>query len=144
MLQQYLIKILVFIIAANIVIAGILVIFIINIRIILRRKFYKNLFEIRLIKAAQQAETSEEAAVEMKMTTEEFIEFCKEKRIVTPEAKKEKIDKTEQRKKEDMERVMEEEATWRAEQEKIASQIRKEKEAEAQKRKERLRKFGIS
>ena len=144
MLQQYLTKFLVFIIAADIVIAGVLVIFIINIRIILRQKFYKNLFEIRTIKAAQQSETSEEAAQEMGMLTEEFLAFCKERNILTPEVKKERIEKAEKRKNEDMRRVMEEEANWRAEQERIAEQNRKEKEEEAKKRKERLRKFGIS
>ena len=144
MLQQYLVKFLVFFIAADIVIAGVLVIFIINIRIILRRKFYKNLFEIRTIKAAQQMETSEEAAQEVGMSTEEFIVFCKEKRIITPEVKKERIEKAEKRKSDDMRRVNEEEANWRKEQEKVNEQIRVEKEEDARKRKERLRKFGIS
>ena len=143
MLQHYLLKFLIFFIALDLVIAGVMVIFIINIRIILKKRFIERRFEIRAIKAAQKSTNSEEAAKQLGIPTEEFINFCTRRNIMLPEERIRRKEEAERRKQEDMRRIMEEEAAWRAEQDRITEERRKEKEEETKRRKERLKKFGI-
>ena len=143
MLQHYLVKILIFLIALDLVIAGVMVIFMINIRIILKKRFMERRFEIRAMKAAQKSTTSKEAAKQLGIPIEEFTSFCTSKNIMLPEERTRRKEEAERRKQEDMRRIMEEEAAWRAEQDRIAEERRKEKEEETKRRKERLKKFGI-
>jgi len=143
MIQHYLLKFLVFFIALDLVFAGVMVIFIINIRIILKKRFIERRFEIRAIKAAQKSKTSEEAAKQAGISIEEFANFCKRRSIVAPEERIRRKEEAEKRKQDDMRRIMEEEAAWRAEQERVTEEHRKEKEEETKRRKERLKKFGI-
>ena len=143
MIQYYLLKFLVFFIALDLVVAGVMIIFIINIRIILKKRFIERRYEIRAIKSAQKSKTSEEAAKQAGITVEEFAGFCKKRSILAPEERIRRKEDAEKRKQDDMRRIMEEEAAWRAEQERVTEERRKEKEEETKKRKERLKKFGI-
>ena len=144
MIQQFLLQILITVVAIDIVLAGVLIVFLINARIILKKQFVERQFEIRTILAAQQAASSEEAAKQLGMTTEEFENVCDHSKIDTPEQRLAKKEQAEKKKQAELRRIVEEEATWRAEQEKAAEQRRKEQEEETSKRKERLRKFGIT
>lgn len=144
MIQYYLMKLFFIIIAIDIIAAGVMIVFVINLRIILKRQFIERQFEIRAIVTAQNAKSTEDAARYLHITPEEFLNFCQKKNINTPEQRREKKEKAEKQKQAELRRIMEEEANWRAEQEKVAEHRRKEQEEEARKRKERLRKFGIS
>lgn len=144
MIITYLYKLLLIILAVDVVLATVYVVFLVNARINLKRQFIIERFSVRAIKTAQKSESTEQAAEDLNMTVEEFEEFCRVNRIETPEVRKERIEAAEKRKKEEMRKILEEEATWRAEQERIAETRRLEQEEDARKRKQRLKKFGIS
>lgn len=144
MINQFLLNILITVVAINILIGGIYIVFLVNARIILKNQYIQRRFEIKTILAAQQAHSSDIAAKQLGLTTDEFTILCDRSSIDTPEQRQEKKDQAELRKQEEVTRIAEEEATWRAEQEKIAEQMRKEQEEETSKRRERLRKFGIA
>lgn len=144
MVNQLLLNILITVVAINLLIGGIYIVFLVNARMILKNQYIQRRFEIKTILAAQQAPSSEDAAKHIGLTTEEFITLCDNSNIDTPEQRQDKKDQAEERKKEELRRVADEEAVWRAEQEKMAEQMRKEQEEEAAKRKERLKKFGIA
>ena len=65
------------------------------------------------------------------------------KGYITKEIRKKKKKKIEKAKLKHEQKILEEEATWRTEQEKILEERRKAQEAEAQKRKDRLKQFGF-
>jgi hypothetical protein len=144
MIHHYLYTILIYVIAFDFVIAGVLVVFMINSRIILRKRYVERRAEIRAMKAAQQYKTSEDASRSVGMSIEEFESFCRSRNISTPEVRIQRKEDAERRKQEDIQRIMAEEAAWRAEQERVSEQRRLEKEEEMKQRKERLKKFGIS
>ncbi len=144
MVNQFLFNILIIVVAINLLIGGIYIVFLLNARMILKNQYIQRRFEIKTILAAQQAPSSDVAAKHIGLTTEEFITLCDNRDIDTPEQRQDKKEQAEERKQKELRRVADEEAVWRAEQEKIAEQIRKEQGEEASKRKERLRKFGIA
>lgn len=144
MLNQFLLNILITVVAFNFLIGGIYIVFLVNARIILKTQFTHRQFEIKTVLAAQQASSSDEAAQQLRLTTEEFVTFCYNRSIDTPEQRKEKKDQAEKRKQDDLRRISEDEALWRAEQEKMVEQLRLKQDEETNKRKERIRKFGIA
>ena len=144
MVNQFLLNILITVVAINLFIGGIYIVFLVNARMILKKQYFQRRFEIKTILTAQQAPSSEDAAKHLGMTTEEFITLCDRSSIDTPEERIAKKDQSEKRKQDELRRVADEEAVWRAEQEKMADQMRKEQEEETSKRRERLRKFGIA
>ncbi len=144
MVNQFLFNILIIVVAINLLIGGIYIVFLLNARMILKNQYIQRRFEIKTILAAQQVSSSDEAAKHLGLTTEEFITLCDNSNIDTPEQRQDKKDHAEERKQKELRRVAEEEAEWRAEQEKMAEQMRKEQEEEDRKRKERIRKFGIA
>ncbi|MBN1290557.1 MAG: hypothetical protein JXB48_01870 [Candidatus Latescibacteria bacterium] len=144
MLQQFLFKILIVVIAIDILFAGIFIVFLINTRLILKNQFSKRRFEIRILLAAQKAASSEDASRQLGITVEEFQKLCLLSKVDTPEERINKKQQAENKKQEELRQILEEEAAWRIEQERIAEERRRQKEEETRKRKERLRKFGIS
>ncbi|MCE5249896.1 hypothetical protein LLG96_06715 [bacterium] len=144
MLQLFLYKVFFIILAIDIVAAGVMLVFVVNIRQILKKQFIERRFEIRAIVTAQNARSSESAARDLEISVKEFNDFCARKGIQTPEQRKAKKEEAEKKRQSELQRIMEEEASWRAEQEKMAEDRRKEQEEEARKRKDRLRKFGIT
>ena len=136
-------KIFVTIMAIDFFALGVLLIFLVNARINLKREITEKKVYFNALTAAQTADSSEDAAKVMNVSPDEFISFCQEKNIETPEKRKERLEKIKKAQKDDQRRIMEEEATWRAEQERIAEVRRREKEEEARKRQDRLRKFGF-
>jgi len=144
MITIYLYKLLLIVLAIDIVLVAVYVVFLVNARINLKRQYLIQQFSLVAIKTAQKSDTSENAAEELNMTIEEFKEFCRINRIETPEVRKERVDAAEKRKKDEMRKILEEEAAWRAEQERITEERRREHEEDSRKRKQRLKKFGIS
>ncbi|HUT62765.1 MAG TPA: hypothetical protein VMZ04_02295 [Anaerolineae bacterium] len=134
-------KIFITIIAIDFFALGVLLIFLINARMNLKREIAEKKVYFKALTVVQTARSSEEAAKEMKISPNEFILYCEEKNIEIPEKRKERLDKIKKTQEEDQQRIMEEEAAWRAEQEQIAEERRKAKEEEARKRQERFRKF---
>ena len=78
-----------------------------------------------------------------RISLNEFLKYCKDKGIETPEERKEKRDRIQKKKEEQERKMMEDEAAWHAEQQKIDDKRHKEIEEEAKKRKQRLQKFGF-
>ncbi len=136
-------KILMWIIAFNLFAFVILVIFLINARLNLKRDIIQKKFFFDAYRLATSATSSEEAARKLEITPEEFIAFCKLKKIETPEEIKERLEAERKQEEEEQQKILDEEAAWRAEQEHIIEERRKAQEEEAQQRKERLKKFGF-
>ena len=109
MIISYLYKLLLIILAVDIVLATVYVVFLMNARINLKRQYIIQRFSLKAIKTAQKSDTSEQAADELNMTVEEFGEFCRVNRIETPEVRKERVDAAEKRKKEETRKILEEE-----------------------------------
>ena len=136
-------KILMWIIAFNLFALGVLVIFLINARLNLKRDIIRKKFFFDAYRLATSVNSSEEAAKRLKITREEFIAFCKLRNIETPEEIKERLETEKKQKEEEQKRILDEESAWRTEQERIREERRKEQEEDARKRKERLKKFGF-
>jgi hypothetical protein len=139
-----LIQVLLAVIAGIFFFSGILVLFMVNSRINLKRKIQQRQRVLRIMNVAQNMENTEKAAEEVGMKLEDFVEFCKRMSIELPEARIARQENLRLKKEEELNRIMAEEAAWRAEQEKLNEENRAEKEQEAKKRRDRLRKFGIS
>lgn len=140
---DFLYNILWMILMVNLAAMGVLIIFFFNARYNLRRQIiYKNYY-IKVVKAAYSAESSEKAAAMLRMNVETFKNFCKQKGLDTPEVRKEKQEKIENKRKDEDERVRLEEEEWRAEQERIIQERVRLQEEDMKKRKERLKKFGM-
>ena len=131
------------IILLDILIFVVMVVFLLNARINLHRHITNTRFFFNALNASKTSETSAEAAEMANMDIDEYIKYCKTKGIITPEVRKEKIEKIEKEKLKHEQKILEEEVTWRAEQEKILEERRKAQETEAQKRKDRLKQFGF-
>jgi len=144
MLQDVLNRILTIVIAVDVFALGVLVVFIINFRINLRRRIAEREFAMLLISAVQKSETTEQVSRTLNINVSEITNFCIARGIELPEARIARLEAVKRQTEEENRRIMEEEANWRAEQEHIKEALQREKEADLKKRKERLRKFGIS
>ena len=144
MFQDILNKILIIVIALDVFAIGVLTVFLINFRLNIRRKITEREFTMRLFTAVQKSDTTEQVARILNMTVPEITHFCQTRGIELPETRISRLEAVKRQKEEENRRIMEEEAAWRAEQERITEARQREKEIELKKRKERLRKFGIS
>ena len=144
MVHAILIKVLLAVIAGIFFLSGILVLYMVNSRINLKRKLQERQRVLRIMTIAQNMESTEKAAEAVGMKVEDFVLFCKRMSVELPEARIARLESLRIKKEEELNRIMEEEAAWRIEQEKINEERRLEKELEAKKRRDRLRKFGIS
>lgn len=142
-MYSMLIDFLFIVIVLNLFALALLVIFLWNARINLRRQVEVRRFIIITVNAAKTAHSSEAAAAQLNISLNEFLKYCKDKGIETPEERKEKRDRIQKKKEEQERKMMEDEAAWHAEQQKIDDKRHKEIEEEAKKRKQRLQKFGF-
>ena len=131
------------VVVLNLFALAILVIFLWNARINLQRQIDDKRFLIRALNAASNSKSSTAAAEMMNISVDEFVSYCQMKGIDTPEQREEKKEKIKKIKEEAENKIMEEEAAWRAAQEKLEEERHKSIEEEALKRKERLKKFGF-
>jgi len=143
LVQEYLNSILVIVAATNLFTLGIFIIFLLNIRINIRRKARESEFSLRFMDVLQKADTLAQAASRMGITIEKAREYCTANAFETPEERTLRHESIKKRKDEETRRIMEEETIWKAEQEKITEELRREKEFKSRNRRERLRKFGI-
>ncbi|MFC1651072.1 hypothetical protein ACFL2X_05835 [Candidatus Latescibacterota bacterium] len=127
----------------NLFVFAVMVIFFINARMNLRRQVANTRFFMRALEYSKSAKSSVEAAEMMNISLDEFNDYCKMKGIERPEKQIEAKERMDKAKQEEEQRILEEEAAWRAEQEKILDEKRKEHEKAAQERKKRLKKFGF-
>lgn len=143
MLQEILNKVLIFVIAANLFAVGILVVFLINFRMNIKRRVEDREFALLMLITIKKSTTTEQVAKQLGLQTEDVAHYCHLNGLETPEEAAERIASVARRKEEEDRRIAEEEATWRAEQERINAERIREKELEAKRRRERLKKFGI-
>ena len=122
---------------------AVVVVFFINARINLQRQIINQRFFVKAVKAAKTAESSIAAAEMLNIDSDEFTKYCEMKSIDIPEVRTEKKERVERVKREEEQKILQEEAKWRAEQEKLLEERRKEQEESARKRKENLKKFGF-
>jgi hypothetical protein len=142
--QAILIKVLLSVVAGIFFLTGILVIFMVNSRVNLTRRIHQRQRALRILNAAQEMESTEKAAESMNMKVEDFRDFCRRFSIELPEARVARQETLRRKKEEEIKHILEEEASWRAEQEKVKEKRRLEKEQDAKRKRDRLRKFGIS
>ncbi len=121
----------------------VVVVFFINARINLQRQIINQRFFVKAVKAAKTAESSIAAAEMLNIDSDEFAKYCKRKSIDIPEVRTEKKERVEKIKREEEQKILQEEAKWRAEQEILLEERSKEQEESARKRKENLKKFGF-
>ena len=131
------------IILIDLLVLAIMVVFFINARINLHRQIVNTRFFLRTLNASKNAETSLEAAKMLNIDLDEFTTYCQMKGIVSPEKRIENKERIDRKKREEEQRILQEEASWRAEQERALERKRKEQEKASQERKERLKKFGF-
>ena len=131
------------IILFNLFALAVLIIFIWNARINLQRQINNRRFFINILNTAKNTKSSVEAAELLNISLDEYVSYCQIKSIDTPEERKEKKEEIQKKKEEQELKMMEEEAAWRAEQEKREDDRRKSIEEKANKRKEKLKKFGF-
>ncbi|MFC1539264.1 hypothetical protein ACFL6H_07565 [Candidatus Latescibacterota bacterium] len=127
----------------NIFAFAVMVIFFINARINLRSQVANTRFFMKALEYSKTTNSSLEAAEMLNVSLDEFKDYCLMKGIESPEKRIEVRDRVEKAKQEEEQRILDEEATWRAEQEKVLEEKRKEHERAAQERKKRLKKFGF-
>ena len=142
-METTLYKILMAIVAIDIFALGAMILFLINARINLKRQIIQKRFYYKTLALSQTADSAEEAASKLHINREEFITYCEEKNIELPGKRKERLEKDKKTKDEEQKRIMEEEAAWRSDQERILEERRIAQEEESQKRKEHLKKFGF-
>ena len=131
------------IILINILALAIMVVFFINARINLHRQVVNTRFFLRTLNASKVANTTLEAAEMLNIDLDEYTTYCKMKGIESPEKRIENKERIDRKKQEEEHKILKEEATWRAEQERALERKRKEQEEASQERKERLKKFGF-
>jgi hypothetical protein len=144
MIQELLTKFLLLVVAAIFLLTGVLVVFLVNARFNLKRKLQERQRILHILSTAQNMESTEKAAELLGMNLEDFTDFCRRMNIELPEARLARIETQKRKKDEELKRIMDEETAWRIEQEKLNEERLREKELEAKKRRDRLRKFGIS
>ena len=142
-MQRLLLNILMAIIALDVLALGVLVLFLYNARINLRRHIMTRRRHFRTIDASNAVPTSREAAELLGIPLNDFTDYCGVHGIELPEERIERIEKERIAKEEEQQRILAEEAAWRAEQEQLAEERRRAKEEEARRRRERLKKFGF-
>ncbi len=144
MLQNILNRLLFIVIAADLLALGLLLVFIWNFRVTVKRRIAERRFATNMLTAVQKSETTDQVARLMNVPPQEVIDYCTERNIELPETRIARLADAQRQKDEENQRIMEEEAAWRAEQERLSDARLREKEVELKMRKERLRKFGIS
>lgn len=143
MLQDYLNRILVYVVALNVFALGVFLVFLVNFRINIRRRIGEREFALRMLMAIQRSVSTEEVSRQIGIQVADIIDYCKDRGIETPEERFARLEMIRKRKEDENRRILEEEALWRAEQERITADRQREKEMDAKKRRERLKKFGI-
>jgi len=143
MLETVLFKVLFIVVAANLFALGVLVLFLINARINLKRNIKEQQFILNILKAVRYADSTAEATKKLGISVEKFEEFCALRMLETPDQRKERIKLQEEHKEAESKRIMAEEAKWRAEQDRAKEEHRKNQEEDSRARKDRLRKFGF-
>jgi len=136
-------KVLLWVIAIDVFALGVMIVFLINARINLKRDLKEQEFYFRTIATIQSEKTSDRAAERLRIPKEALIQFCKLNNIELPENRIDRLEKERSHEEQERERILSEEAAWRAEQERIIEERKKSQEEESRKRKERLRKFGF-
>ena len=136
-------KVFMIIIAINVFTLGVLVLFLINTRVNIKRRILEKQFYLKTLAISNTANSTKAAAQALRVTPEEYIAFCKERHIETPEDRFENLEKKRLNEEKEQRKILEEEAAWRAEQEKIKEERHIAQEEEARKRKLRLKKFGF-
>ena len=131
------------IILINILALAIVVVFFMNARINLHRQVVNTRFFLRTLNAAKVANTSLEAAEMLNIDLDEFTTYCQMKGIESPEKRIENKERIDRKKLEEEQKILQEEAAWRVEQERVLERKREEQEEASQERKERLKKFGF-
>lgn len=131
------------IILIDILVLAIMVVFFINARINVHRQIVNTRFFLRALNASKVANTSLEAAEKLNIDVDEFTTYCQMKGIAFPEKRIENKERIDRKKREEEQRILQEETTWRVEQERALERKRKEQEEASQERKERLKKFGF-
>lgn len=131
------------IILINILALAIMVVFFINARINLHRQVVNTKFFLRTLNASKVANTTLEAAEMLNIDLDEYTTYCQMKGIESPEKRIENKERVDRKKLEEEQKILQEEAAWRAEQERALERKRKEQEEASQERKERLKKFGF-
>ncbi len=144
MLQNILNRILFFVIAADILALGVLLVFLWNFRAAVKRRIQERRFATLMLTALQKSETTDQVSRVTGVPTQEIIDYCAERNIELPETRIARLVDLQRQKDEEAQRIMDEETAWRAEQERLNDSRQREKEIELKKRKERLKKFGIS
>lgn len=142
-MSHALFKIFMVIIAINVFTLGVLVLFLINTRVNIKRRILKKQFYLKTVAISNTANSTKAAAQALLVTPEEYIAFCKERHIETPEDRLENLEKKRLTEEKEQRKILEEEAAWRTEQEKIKEERRIAQEEESRKRKLRLKKFGF-
>ena len=136
-------KILMWVIAANVFGLFVLILFLINARINLKRDLKHQEFYVKVITLTRREKSSEKIARRINITPDELMQYCKLKNIEAPEDREARIESERIQEETEKQRILEEEASWRAEQERILEERKAEQEEEAKKRRERLKKFGF-
>lgn len=144
MLQECLNRILIIVLAFDVVALGILVVFLFNHRVNIQRKAREREFSLKMLAALQQSDTVAETAAHLGIEVSDVVQYCHSLDLETPEERKARLDSIRQRKEEETRKIMEEETAWREEQERIAEERQRDKEQNSAKRRERLKKFGIA
>lgn len=142
-MSSFMYKILIWIVAADTAALGILVLFLINARINLKRSLKIKGFYYRAMHMAQIEKSSDVAAERLNISREDFEAFCHANNMETPEERESRIDRDRKNEEAERQRILNEEAEWRAEQERIIEERRSAQEDESKRRKERLKKFGF-
>ena len=136
-------KILMWLIALNVFGLCVLILFLINARINLKRDLKHQEFYVKVLTLTRRDKSSDKIAERLNITRDELLQYCHMKNIEIPEEREARLEKERNHEETEKQRILEEEAAWRAEQERILEERRKEQEEEALKRKERLKKFGF-
>ncbi len=137
-------QILFWVLALDLFTLGVMLLFMVNARVNLRREITEQRIYFNAMALASMMTTCEEAAERMHISTNDFKSLCELKNIELPEVRLERIKQEKEADEAEKQRIMAEEAAWRAEQERIMEERRKAAEEDARTRKERLRKFGFS
>jgi hypothetical protein len=143
MLEEVLRRILAAVIGLNVFVFGLLMVFLINFRIYIARRAAARKFATLMFTAIQKSHTTAEVARQMELKVDEVVEYCSARSLETPEERAVRVESAQKRKTAELERIQQEEAAWRAEQDRISAERMKEKEAEMKERRERLKRFGI-
>ena len=132
-----------YVLLADLFAVMVMILFLVNARINLQRQIASIQSYYRVFEATHKTKTSYEAAEFLGMDVDEYISYCRMRRIETPEERIEKLERIERDREAQEKRIRDEEAAWRAEQEQIIEERLKSQEDEARQRKERLKKFGF-